>query len=52
LTQTHNHASIPPLNFYRLDTLPAAQPTNTFKFYLASFCNGYDSVCKQTLYRA
>jgi len=27
LTQTHNHASIPPLSFYRPDALPAAQPT-------------------------
>jgi len=27
LTKTHNHASIPPLSFYRLDSLPAAQPT-------------------------
>jgi len=25
--QTDNHASIPPLSFYRPDTLPAAQPT-------------------------
>jgi len=25
--QTDNHASTPPLSFYRLDTLPAAQPT-------------------------
>jgi len=25
--QTDNHASIPPLSFYRLDALPAAQPT-------------------------
>jgi len=24
---THNHASIPPLIFYRPDALPAAQPT-------------------------
>ena len=27
LTQTHNHASIPQLSFYRPDALPAAQPT-------------------------
>jgi len=26
-TQTHNHASIPPLGFYRPDALPATQPT-------------------------
>jgi len=27
LTQTHNHASIPPLNFfYRPDAIPATQP--------------------------
>jgi len=26
-TQTDNHASIPPLSFYRPDALPAAQPT-------------------------
>ena len=26
-SQTDNHASIPPLSFYRLDALPAAQPT-------------------------
>jgi len=25
--QTDNHASTPPLSFYRPDTLPAAQPT-------------------------
>jgi len=25
--QTDNHASTPPLSFYRLDALPAAQPT-------------------------
>jgi len=25
--QTDNHASNPPLSFYRLDALPAAQPT-------------------------
>ena len=25
--QTHNHASTPPLNFYRPDALPATQPT-------------------------
>ena len=25
--QTNNHASIPPLSFYRPDALPAAQPT-------------------------
>ena len=25
--QTHNHASTPPLSFYRPDALPAAQPT-------------------------
>jgi len=25
--QTHNHASIPSLSFYRSDALPAAQPT-------------------------
>ena len=25
--QTNNHASTPPLSFYRLDALPAAQPT-------------------------
>ena len=25
--QTDNHANIPPLSFYRLDALPAAQPT-------------------------
>jgi len=25
--QTDNHASIPPLSFYRLDALPATQPT-------------------------
>jgi len=25
--QTDNHASTPPLSFYRLDVLPAAQPT-------------------------
>jgi len=27
LFQTGNHASTPPLNFYRPDALPAAQPT-------------------------
>jgi len=27
LNQTHNHASIPPLIFYRLGALPAIQPT-------------------------
>jgi len=27
LLQTDNHASTPPLCFYRLDALPAAQPT-------------------------
>jgi len=27
LTQTHNHASIPPLSFYRPDALPSAQLT-------------------------
>ena len=27
LLQTDNHASIPPLSFYRPDALPAAQPT-------------------------
>jgi len=27
LTQTYNHASIPPLSFYRPNALPAAQPT-------------------------
>jgi len=27
LTQTHNHASIPPLVFYRTDALLAAKPT-------------------------
>ena len=27
LLQTDNHASTPPLSFYRLDALPAAQPT-------------------------
>jgi len=27
LTPTHNHASIPPVSFYRLDALPATQPT-------------------------
>ena len=27
LFQTDNHASTPPLNFYRPDALPAAQPT-------------------------
>jgi len=27
LLQTDNHASTPPLGFYRLDALPAAQPT-------------------------
>jgi len=25
--QTDNHASIPPLSFYRPDAIPAAQPT-------------------------
>jgi len=25
--QTDNHASTPPFSFYRLDALPAAQPT-------------------------
>jgi len=25
--QTDNHASTPPLSFYRLDALPAAEPT-------------------------
>ena len=27
LFQTDNHTSTPPLSFYRLDALPAAQPT-------------------------
>ena len=27
LLQTDNHASTSPLSFYRLDALPAAQPT-------------------------
>jgi len=27
LTQTHNHASIPPVSFYRPDAFPAAQPS-------------------------
>jgi len=27
LLQTDNHASTPPLSFYRPDALPAAQPT-------------------------
>jgi len=27
LLQTDNHASTPPLSFYRLDTIPATQPT-------------------------
>ena len=27
LLQTNNHASTPPLSFYRPDALPAAQPT-------------------------
>jgi len=27
LLQTDNHTSTPPLSFFRLDTLPAAQPT-------------------------
>jgi len=27
LIPTDNHASIPPLSFYRLDALPAAKPT-------------------------
>jgi len=27
LLQTDNHASIPPLSFYRPDALPATQPT-------------------------
>ena len=27
--QTYNHASTPPLSFYRPDALPAAQPTHT-----------------------
>jgi len=27
LTQTHKHASIPSLSFYRPDALPATQPT-------------------------
>jgi len=27
LTQTHNHASTPPLSFYRPDAFPATQPT-------------------------
>jgi len=29
LLQTDNHASTPPLSFYRLDALPAAQPTTS-----------------------
>jgi len=32
LLQTNNHASTSPLNFYRPDALPAAQPSvNTLK---------------------
>jgi len=29
--QTDNHASTPPLSFYRPDALPAAQPTASSK---------------------
>jgi len=29
--RTDNHASIPPLRFYRPDALPAAQPTASIK---------------------
>jgi len=27
--QTDNHASTPPISFYRLEALPAAQPTSS-----------------------
>jgi len=29
ITATYNRASIPPLRFYRLDILPATQPTTS-----------------------
>ena len=54
--QTDNHASTPPLSFYRPDALPAAQPTASkhcrrkmgeiFRHRTASCCVMYDS-CAQ-----
>jgi len=37
LPQTHNHASIPPLSFYRPDALPAYRPTNDVKWEMKHF---------------
>jgi len=35
--QTDNHASTPPLSFYRQDALPVAQPTSSVKALKALF---------------
>jgi len=35
--QTDNHASTPPLSFYRPDALPVAQPTSSVKALKALF---------------
>ena len=39
--QTDNHASTPPLSFYRLDALPAAQPTASKHWRDTTFYNNH-----------
>jgi len=39
-SQTDDHASSPPLSFYRPDALPAAQPSSKGTGYLASIARG------------
>jgi len=42
--QTDNHASIPPLVFYRPDALPAAQPTASKHWrWIITFCDYYSA---------
>ena len=44
--QIDNHASTPPLSFYRLDALPAAKPTaqSTVVYLCVKKSTGYDRV--------
>jgi len=52
LPQTDNHASTPPLSFYRLDALPATQPaaSNKMQFIYIMFFNLHDLPNDNTTY--
>ena len=50
--QTDNHASTPPLSFYRPDALPAAQPTVSkhWRQWVSKVVNNIEQHCRSLLY--